>query len=169
MIASSKGLGAVLLQDDKPVAFASKALNNMESRYANIEREMLAVLYGCERFHTFLFGRQFTVHTGKHKSQAPNPPAPPRLQRMLLRLQPYDVVIKYKPGKQMDLAVALSRLLAEEKCAIPDMNVEIHQVCPQFSTNILERIRTKTGAHPELVTLKEEAYLGWPSKTFHKS
>ena len=40
--ASSKGLGAVLLQDDKPVVFASKALNDVESRYANIEQEMLA-------------------------------------------------------------------------------------------------------------------------------
>ena len=61
--ASSKGLGAVLIEEDKPVAFASKALNEAESRYANIEREMQAVVYGYKRFYTFLFRRQFTVHT----------------------------------------------------------------------------------------------------------
>ena len=61
--ASLQGLGAALLQDDKPVTFASKALTNTERRYTNIEREMLAVVYGCERFHTYLFGRNFTVHS----------------------------------------------------------------------------------------------------------
>ena len=63
----------------------------------------------------------------------------------------------------MDLADALSRLSPEEKCAIPDTNVKIHQVCPQFSTNILERITANTGADPELVALKEQAYQGWSS------
>ena len=51
---ASTGLGAALLQDKKPIAFASKALTDTESRYANIERELLAVVYGCERFHTYL-------------------------------------------------------------------------------------------------------------------
>ena len=46
--ASLKGLGAVLLQDNKPVTFASKALADVETRYANIEQNLLAVLYGRE-------------------------------------------------------------------------------------------------------------------------
>ena len=50
--ASGKGLGATLLQDRKAVAFCSKALTDCEERYANIERDMLAVFYGWERFHT---------------------------------------------------------------------------------------------------------------------
>ena len=54
--ASSTGLGAALLQDKKAIAFASKALTDTESRYANIERELLAVVYGCEHFHTYLYG-----------------------------------------------------------------------------------------------------------------
>ena len=50
--ASMAGLRAALLQDRKPIAFASKALTQTESRFANIERELLAVVYGCERFYT---------------------------------------------------------------------------------------------------------------------
>ena len=50
--ASSRGIGAVLLQDGKPISFSSKSLSDCEQRYANIEREMLAVVYGCEKFHT---------------------------------------------------------------------------------------------------------------------
>ena len=45
--ASSRGLGAVLIQHGKPIAFASKCLSDCEQRYANIEREMLAVAFGC--------------------------------------------------------------------------------------------------------------------------
>ena len=52
--ASMQGLGAALTQDSKPVAFASKALTDAESRYANIERKFLAVVYGCEKFQTYL-------------------------------------------------------------------------------------------------------------------
>ena len=55
--ASSRGLGAVLLQDNKPVAFASNSLTETECSYANIERELLAVVYGCERVHTYIYGR----------------------------------------------------------------------------------------------------------------
>ena len=52
--ASQVGLGAALLQNDKPIAFTSKALTNAECRYANIEREMPATVFGVERFCTYI-------------------------------------------------------------------------------------------------------------------
>ena len=60
---STTGLGATLLQDQKPIAFARKTLTDTESRYANIGRELLAVVYECERFHTYLFGRSFVAES----------------------------------------------------------------------------------------------------------
>ena len=165
--ASQKGLGATLLQEGKPIAFASKALNETESRYANIERELLAVVYGCERFHSYLYGRPFKVHSDHKPLESIHlkhlMSAPPRLQRMLLRLQPYDLVIQYRPGKQMEIADALSRLSPEEKYPIPDMNVGIHLVCPQFSNNMLDRIKDSTSKDHELKVLKEQVYQGWPN------
>ena len=61
--ASQTGLGAALLQEGKPVAFASKSLTPTEQRYANIEREMLAVVFGIEKFHTFVYGRSFLIES----------------------------------------------------------------------------------------------------------
>ena len=165
--ASLQGLGAALLHDDKPVAFASKALTNTETRYANIEREMLAVVYGCERFHTYLFGRNFTVHSDHKPLESIHlkhlTAAPPRLQRMLLRLQPYDLMIKYQPGKTMEIADALSRLSPEETGEVKGMDVQILEICPQFSNDMIKRIKEATVANPELSALKEKTYIGWPS------
>ena len=59
--ASLKGLRACIIQDGHPIAFASKSLTDTETWYANIERELLAIIYGCEKFHTYLYGRTFMV------------------------------------------------------------------------------------------------------------
>ena len=111
--ASQRGLGACLLQDGQPIAYASKSLTDTETRYANIERELLAIVFACQRFNTYVLGRPFTVESD-HKPlemihQKNLASAPPRLQRMLLQLQRYDVTIRYRPGKEMLLADALSR------------------------------------------------------------
>ena len=55
--ASSKGLGAVVLQDGMPIAYASRALSTAEQNYAQIEKEMLAITFGCERFYDYLYGQ----------------------------------------------------------------------------------------------------------------
>ena len=112
--ASLKGLGACIIQDGKLIAFASNSLMDTETHYANIERELLAIIYGCEKFHTYLYGRTFIVEMD-HKplkmiSLKNLTVAPTHLQRMLLHLQQYDLVITYRPGKEMLLADALSHL-----------------------------------------------------------
>ena len=112
--ASLKGLGACIIQDRKLIAFASKSLMDTETCYANIERELLAIIYGCEKFHTYLYRRTFIVETD-HKplemiSLKNLTVAPTHLQRMLLCLQQYDLVIMYRPGKEMLLADAFSHL-----------------------------------------------------------
>ncbi len=110
---SLNGLGAAITQEGRPIAFASKSLTDTEKRYANIEREMLAVVFGCERFHTYIFGKEVKIqsdHKPLENIQLKNiSQAPPRLQRMLLRIQPYQCTIEYKPGKDMIFADYLSR------------------------------------------------------------
>ena len=59
--ASFKGLGACIIQDGQPIASVSKSLMDTETCYANIKRELLAIVYGCEKFHTYLYGRTFIM------------------------------------------------------------------------------------------------------------
>lgn len=112
---SLRNLGSALIQDSKVVACASRALRNTEKRYANIEREMLAVVVACEKFHSYVFGKKFIVETDHKPLEMIHlknlTAAPPGLQRMLLRLQGYNMTIKYKPlpGIEMLLANPLSR------------------------------------------------------------
>ena len=109
--ASLRGLGACLIQkhngEDKPIAFASKSLTDVETRYANIERELLAIIFACQHFSTYLLGRSFIAESD-HKplemiAMKNLVNTPPCLQRMLLELQRYNVTIKYRPGKEMQL------------------------------------------------------------------
>lgn len=161
--ASTRGLGAVILQDGRPIAFASKALTETEQRYANIEREMLAVVFGCTRFHTYLYGSSFIVESDHkplesiHKKNLAN--APPRLQRMLLRVQPYDFQLVYKPGPQVALADGLSRISPQRQPAI-ELHSTIHTI--NVSPSRLAELQRKTDESTELKALKELTVTGWP-------
>ena len=163
---SLRGLGAVLMQDGRPIAFASKSLTDTEKRYANIERELLAVVYGCERFHTYLYGKPFSVqsdHKPLEMIQLKNlHAAPPRLQRMLLCLQNYDVTIQYQPGKTLLLVDSLSRLPGPKPTAEIKLDVAINLV--QFSQDKVEELCSKTNHDPVLAPLRDLIVSGWPDK-----
>ena len=100
---SKSGLGTACLQEDAPVAFASRALSDAETRYAQIEKELLAAVFACKKFHDFAYGRKVIIETD-HKPlitivKKPLHAAPARLQRMLLQLQRYNLELIYKKGK----------------------------------------------------------------------
>ena len=132
-------MGATLIQDGRPVVFASRAPTEAESRYANIEHEMLTVIYGCERFHHFLFGQEVIVESDHKPLESIHlkhlHSAPARLRRMLLRLQLYDIVIR-SPGPDVSVADALSWLPSKVAACLPDMDVQIHYIHPQFTGDV---------------------------------
>ena len=68
--ASKKGLGAVLLQESKPVMYMSRALTETEQRYLNIERELLAIVFALERLNHYTFGRTITVQSDHQPLQS---------------------------------------------------------------------------------------------------
>ncbi len=117
--ASTYGLGAVLFQRSadkkiKPVSFASRTLSEMEQRYAQIEKEALAITWACEKFDTFLRGRTFEIETD-HKPLVPLlstknlADIPPRIQHFKMRLMKYRFTIRHTSGKQLYTADFLSR------------------------------------------------------------
>lgn len=118
--ASNFALGAVLSQGvpghDRPISYASKSLDNVERKYATIEREMLAIVYAIKQFRCYLINRKFVVYTD-HKpltGALRSHDTTSRLTNLLNKIIDYDYVIKYKPGKINCNADALSRLPYED-------------------------------------------------------
>ena len=111
--ASEGGLRAALLQDGRPLAYASRALTAAERNYAQIEKELLAIVFSTERFHQYTYGRSVIVESDHKPLESilakPLVSAPKRLQRMILRLQRYDLDVRYKKGSELHLADTLSR------------------------------------------------------------
>ncbi|GFV78350.1 retrovirus-related Pol polyprotein from transposon 17.6 [Trichonephila clavipes] len=95
------------------VAYGSVLLTRTQQRYAQVEKELMAVIYGLEHFNYYTYGRIVTVQTD-HKpilglSRKPYDTISPRLQRMLLRLNKYNIQLEYVPGKNLVVVDALSR------------------------------------------------------------
>ena len=118
--ASSYGLGTVLTQQQpdsdvfRPVAYISRTLTTTEQRYAQIEKEALAVTWACERLQTYLLGIQFHIQTD-HKSLVPLFSTKPlellpiRVQHFRLRMMRFGFTISHVPGKEFYIADTLSR------------------------------------------------------------
>ena len=112
--ASETGLGAVLMQKGQPVCYASRALTDTETRYAQIEKELLAIVWSCHKFGQYIYGRDIVHVESDHEPlqavfKKPIQQSPKRLQRMRMALQNYSLDIQYKKGRLMFIADALSR------------------------------------------------------------
>ena len=167
---SSKGLGAAIVQDGKPIAYASSALSETQQRYSQIEKETLTIVFGCKKFHQYIYGQKVVVESDHKPLQSIFKKGihemPARLQNFLFQLQKYDLDIVFKPGKTMFLADYLSRFYLEETndTLVEDMNVnEIHllsylSVSPQKR----EEIKKATMKDREMTLLQDVTVRGWP-------
>ncbi len=167
--ASSTGLGACLLQQDQPIAYTSRALTETESRYAQIERELLAIVFAAEQFRHYIYNQEVEVESDHspleqiHKKSLLN--ASPRLQLMLLRLLRYNLNIRYLKGSKMYIADTLSRAYIQGDTPTELGEMRVHSLVADFpaSPERLNCIRDATEADPSLMTLKKFIYEGWPS------
>ena len=177
--ASSYGLGAVLLQIQKngdilPVAYASRTLTRAEKNYAQIEKECLGVVWGCERFSKYLIGLpQFTIETD-HKPLIPLintrdlSDTPLRCQRLLMRLAAFNVLAKYVQGKDMYVSDALSRDPLKSEDSVTEEEVEMHVQQVEYSWPMtdtgLDRIAKATQEDIVLKAAFDYTVKGWPMR-----
>ena len=164
--ASQSGLGAACLQDNRVVSFASRAMTDTEKRYSQIEKELLAVRFACNRFRDYVF-RDFTVETDHQPlvsiMNKPLSAAPKRLQSMLLQLKPYRLNIIYKKGKTLYLADTMSRAYLPDNDNNEHIDFDVLAVTPITDQKYLE-LQQATTSDPVLSKISELILAGWPRK-----
>ena len=136
------------------------------TKYAQIEKELLAIVFACEKFHQFIYRKQVDVETD-HKplvnifKKSLND-CPMRLQRMLLCLQQYDLRVTYAKGTELYIADTLSRAYQPSNPNDTlEEDLEIHVILP-ISGAKLRELQEETQNDPDLQKLKSVIQGSWP-------
>ncbi|GBL76715.1 Retrovirus-related Pol polyprotein from transposon 17.6 [Araneus ventricosus] len=178
--ASSYGLGATICQKQADgrrsvIAYASRTLTPTESRYAQIEKEALAVVWGCEKFRDYLTGMHFKIETD-HKPLIPIfskknlDDLSPRLQRVKLRMMKFSYTIVHIPGKELFAADALSRNPQKVPYKREELEAEIDAFIQMITSSLpassrrLDELRVAQLKDETCQKLTDYVLKGWPSK-----
>ena len=171
--ASSYRLGAALFQKTKeglkPIAFASRALSETEQRYAQIEKEALAICWAAEKFYYYLAGRKFQVETD-HKplisilSKMELAKLPMRVQRFRLRMMKFCYSIRYTPGEKLLIADALSRAPCPKRDAGEIDELDISEMIEDLPMSETRRRQLQFSTLNDAVCQQIKRYIqyGWP-------
>ena len=125
--ASRKGLGCVLMQDGKVVAYASRQLRKHEENYPTHDLELEAVIHALKEWRHFLLGNRCEIYTD-HKSLKyifTQPELNLRQRCWLELVKDYDVGIHYHPGKANVVADALGRKPANLNAMLESLPPEL--------------------------------------------
>jgi uncharacterized protein len=176
--ASKCAFGAVIFHGNNPIAYASKSLTKSQENYAQIEKELYAILFGAKKFHQYLYGNIVHVETDHQPLvtlfKKPLSEVPTRLQRMMITLQAYHLVVTYTKGSEMYVSDTLSRAPIQnvsDNCQFNfndlEQEVEIHVNLLTshlaITKETLNKILVHTDKDESLQQLKLYFKDGWPN------
>ncbi|WZZ64986.1 hypothetical protein YC2023_076356 [Brassica napus] len=186
---SGKGLGAVLMQNQRPIAYYSQALSERQQLKSVYERELMAIVFAIQKWRHYLLGRKFLVRTDQksHKFLLEQREINLEYQKWLTKLLGFDFDIQYKPGMENKAADALSRrgvatelMALSVPTAIQFQDIEKDLTLDPTLQQLKEEILANTGDHKEyevvqgrllrrgkLVLPKESPLIGVIMKEFH--
>jgi transposase InsO family protein len=169
---SSHSIGAVALQEGRPLEFAAKSLTECQQRYSQIEKELLATLFVCKKFKYYTLGQvRILVETdhlpliGLLKKDINT--LSPRLAAMCLELLSYPVELKYRPGPEMVLADTLSRACLDGTQQCDDLASDpLVSVCSVVirSEDTMSKYQKATADDEELPVVMRYIQEGWPAQ-----
>lgn len=167
--ASKDGLGAALMQEGQPMAYASRAMTLTEQNYGQIEKELLSVVFAMEKFHQYTYGRRVTVENDHQAlvplQRRPIAKVPMRLQRMMMRLMSYDYEIVYVPGTKLYLADTLSRAYPDKAVKAGIIFDTINSVVVRDMTSEeLQELKDHLNKDDAMCQLSEVIKNGWPNE-----
>ena len=146
-------------------------LSETESKYSNIEQELLGAVFAVTHFKHFTYGTPVTI-ISDHKPLVSLfkkflTSSSPHLSRMLLQILDYDLSIVYQEGSKMHLSDAISQLKPDHGSTLPGMDITVHEVesCTNFSSVSLGKIRESTLHDNDLQVLKTHIINGFPLQT----
>eukprot|EP00253_Pinus_taeda_P024893 PITA_24893 len=144
--ASGTGIGAVLMQEGRPLAFTSQQLSGKNQGQSTYEKEMMAILHAVDTWRPYLLGRHFQIRRGHHslKYFLEQCLSSPQQNKWLAKMSGYDYEIIYKKGKDNRVADALSRQFEEESTLLA-----ISLPIPEW----IEEARKEWLSHPGLSQL----------------
>ena len=158
--------------EEKPIAFASRSLSKSEQNYAQIDKEALALIHGVQKFHTYIFGRKFTLVTDHQtlttilgpKKGIPSV-AEARLQRWAILLSAYTYDIEFRNTATHGNADALSRLPLPRKGPEYLSEVQLCNVKQMESLPVTsQKIQQYTQQDPVLSKALSYTLKGWLSQ-----
>ena len=109
--ASGLGVGAVLMQNQRPIAYNSQALKGKALAFSTYEKELLALVVAVKKWRPYLLGRPFVIKTNHQslKYLLEQKIGTPAQQKWITKLLGYAFIVEYKHGKENVVADALSR------------------------------------------------------------
>ncbi|XP_046443918.1 uncharacterized protein K02A2.6-like [Daphnia pulex] len=173
--ASPFGVAAVLshiLPDgsERPISYASKSLSASEKNYSQLDKEALSIIFGVKRFHSYLYGRKFTLITDHKPLLAilgPKKGIPPlaaaRMQRWALILAAYSYELEFRKTTEHGNADALSRFPLEDPSETVGQLPELSHSRPElFGTALVTKdVRESTELDPVLQEVSTRLRDGW--------
>ena len=166
---SKDALGACILQNGHLIAYASKSLNKCEQNYAQIEKEMAAIVFGATKFHEYIYAKgPIHVETDHRPLESifkkPLCQMSPRIQRMMLKVQKYNLKEQYKSGRELYIADMLSRAcISKDETPICDEKYSMFSIKNlPCSLSKLSELKEETLKDMELNILKDTVSRGWP-------
>ena len=133
--ASGVGLGAILMQDHRPIAFHSQALKGNKLSLSTYEKELLALVVAVKKWRPYLLGRPFVIKTDHQslKYLLEQRVGTPVQQRWITKLLGYAFIVEYKQGKENVVADALSRRSSDEMSTSAFVQFDLHVSIPSMS------------------------------------
>ena len=164
--ASKDGIRCALLQNQKPVHYASHSLTPSETCMAQIQKELLAIVFATQKFRHYIYGTTVTVETDHQPLvtilKKPICEAPASLQKMILKLQGFDLKLVYKRTTQMPISDTLSRAYIPVSGSPDEDEYDVLSVTNVTQTKTKE-ICQATMEDSTLQTLINFINNGWPN------